>query len=252
MKWNAQLYDQKHAFVYQYGESVLELLDVKPGERILDMGCGTGYLTQQINDMDADVVGIDRSPEMVQQARQNYPGVAFSVADASKFSFTEPFDAIFSNAVLHWVKNHDAMMRCAYHNLKPGGRFVAEMGGQGNVQQLITVTKQVLAKYGFNQQAELQVWRFPSLGEYTHELESHGFRVTFAAHFDRKTPLQDGDQGIAKWIAMFGSQYFEDVPADKKQVMLKEITDILRPALCEDGQWYADYKRLRFIAVREF
>ena len=250
MKWNAELYDQKHAFVYQYGESVLELLDVKPGERILDLGCGTGYLTQQINDLGADVVGIDYSPEMIQKAKETYPEVAFSVADASKFSFIEPFDAIFSNAALHWVKNHDAMMKCVYHNLKPGGRFVAEMGGKGNVGLLMAATKKTLIKYGYHQQAEINLWRFPSLGEYAAELEAHGFKVTFAMHFDRKTPLQDGDQGVAKWIAMFGQPYFEGVPDDKKQLMLKEITEILRPDYYEDGQWYADYKRLRFVAVK--
>jgi len=251
MKWNADLYDQKHAFVYQYGESVLELLDVKPGERILDLGCGTGYLTQQIADLGAEVVGIDYSPEMIQKAKETYPDVSFSVADASKFSFTEPFDAIFSNAALHWVQDHDAMMRCVYNSLKPGGRFVAEMGGKGNVQQLIAATKQVLLKYGYSKQAEIMLWRFPSLGEYTSELESHGFRVTFAAHFDRPTALQDGDEGVAKWIAMFGSQYFEGVPSGQKQLMLKEITELLRPDYFKDGIWYSDYKRLRFIALKE-
>jgi trans-aconitate methyltransferase len=251
MKWNAELYDQNHAFVYQYGESVLELLGVKPGERILDLGCGTGYLTQQINDLGADVVGIDYSPEMIQKAKENHPEISFNVADASRFSFTEPFDAIFSNAVLHWVKNHDTMMKSVYHSLKPGGRFVAEFGGKGNVQQLIAATKTVLLNHGYTKQAETQVWRFPGLGEYTNELEQHGFRVTFAVHFDRPTALQDGDEGVAKWIAMFGEQYFEGVPSDKKQLMLKEITALLRPTLCEGGQWYADYKRLRFIATKE-
>lgn len=251
MKWNAELYDQKHAFVYQYGESVLELLDVQPGERILDLGCGTGYLTQQINDLGADVVGIDYSPEMIRKAKETYPEVSFSVANASSFGFTEPFDAIFSNAALHWVKDHDAMMKCAYHNLKPGGRFVAEMGGKGNVQQLIAATKQVLLKYGYNQQAETTIWRFPSLGEYTSELESHGFRVTLATHFDRPTALQDGDESVSKWIAMFGEQYFEGVPSEQKQQMLKEITELLRPDYYKDGTWYSDYKRLRFIAIKE-
>lgn len=251
MKWNAELYDQKHAFVYQYGESVLELLGVQPGERILDLGCGTGYLTQQIADLGADVAGIDYSPEMIQKAKQSHPEVSFSVADASRFSFTEPFDAVFSNAALHWVKNHDAMMKCVYHSLKPGGRFVAEMGGKGNVQQLIAAIKQVLLKHGYSKQAETEIWRFPSLGEYTNELESHGFRVTFAVHFDRPTALQDGEQSVTKWIAMFGEQYFEGVPSDTKQQMLKEITEILRPLYYKEGIWYSDYKRLRFIAVKQ-
>jgi len=251
MKWNAELYDQKHAFVYQFGESVLEVLNPQPGERILDLGCGTGYLTDQIHKLGAEVIGMDSSADMIEQAKRNYPDISFGVADAARFNFTEPFDAIFSNAVLHWVKNHDAMMKCVSQNLKPGGRFVAEMGGKGNVALLIQATRSVLLKYGYYKQAETKIWRFPALGEYMHELENHGFRVVYAVHFDRKTPLQDGDQGVAKWTSMFGAQYFEGIPGGEVKAMLDEITEILRPYFCEDGQWFADYKRLRFVAIKE-
>ncbi|MCJ8209427.1 methyltransferase domain-containing protein [Mucilaginibacter sp. RS28] len=251
MNWNADLYDQKHAFVFQFGENVLELLDVKPGERIHDVGCGTGYLTQQIKNQGAEVVGTDYSPEMIAQARKNYPDVQFEVADAGDFQLEGEFDAVFSNAALHWVKNQDGMMQSVFNSLKPGGRFVAEMGGKGNVQKLIKATKDTLKKYGYHEKAEINQWYFPSTGEYASWLESHGFRVVFASHFDRKTPLQDGDQGVSKWIEMFGAIYFEGVPGQDKQQMLAEITEILRPDYEENGQWYADYKRLRFIAVKE-
>ncbi|MCD8741819.1 methyltransferase domain-containing protein [Mucilaginibacter roseus] len=251
MKWNAELYDQKHAFVFQYGENVLELLDAQPGEHILDLGCGTGYLTQQLHDLGAIVKGTDSSVEMIRQAKANYPDVDFAVEDATKFKSTEKYDAVFSNAVLHWVKNADAMMDCVYKSLKPGGRFVAEMGGKGNVQHLIAATKQVLQQHGYHQQAKSEIWYFPSLGEYTSKLEAHGFRVSFAAHFDRKTPLQDGDQGVAKWITMFAPLYLVGVPEDEKKQMLQEVTALLEPHYNEGGQWYADYKRLRFIAVKE-
>ncbi|WDF56513.1 methyltransferase domain-containing protein [Mucilaginibacter sp. KACC 22063] len=251
MNWNADLYDQKHAFVYQFGENVVELLDVKPGERIHDVGCGTGYLTQQIKNQGADVIGTDYSPEMIAQAQKLFPEIKFAVADAGDFHFDEPFDAVFSNAALHWVKNQDGMMQSVYNSLKTGGRFVAEMGGKGNVQKLIAATKAILEKYGYHERATISQWYFPSLGEYASRLESHGFRVVFASHFDRKTPLQDGDQGVSKWIEMFGSVYFEGIPDNDKKHMLAEITEILRPDYEENGQWYADYKRLRFIAVRE-
>jgi trans-aconitate methyltransferase len=251
MNWNADLYDQKHAFVYQFGENVVELLDVKPGERIHDVGCGTGYLTQQIKNLGADVVGTDYSPEMIAQAQKLYPEVKFEVADAGDFQFDEPFDAVFSNAALHWVKNQDGMMQSVYNSLKPGGRFVAEMGGKGNVDKLLAAVQSTLIKYGYHEQAKINQWYFPSVGEYASRLESHGFRVTFASHFDRKTPLQDGAQGVSKWIEMFGSVYFKDIPEQEKQQILAEITEILRPYYDENGQWYADYKRLRFIAIRE-
>ena len=251
MKWNAELYDQKHSFVYQFGENLLELLDARPGEHILDIGCGTGYLTQQIKDIGAIVKGTDYSPEMITQAKATYPDVAFEVADASDFDEPGTYDAVFSNAALHWVKNQDGLLRSVYKSLKPGGRFVAEMGGNGNVQHLIAAVKQVLEQHDYHDQAKTQIWYFPSLGEYASRLEAHGFRVTFAMHFDRKTSLQDGDVGVAKWAKMFGSQFFENIPETEIGQMLKEITDILEPSYNENGQWYADYKRLRFKAIKE-
>jgi len=251
MKWNAELYDNKHSFVFEYGENVLELLDVKRREHVLDLGCGTGHLTERIQDRGATVVGIDASAEMIKMAQEKYPSVHFEVADGANFHFDTPFDAVFSNATLHWILNADAAIKCVYDSLKPGGRFVAEMGGKGNVELLRTATKKVLKAHGYDKQAETQIWYFPSLGEYTTRLENQGFRVTFAAHFDRKTPLQDGDLGVAKWIAMFGSQYLAGIPQDKKEEILDEITAILEPVYNEDGQWYADYKRLRFIAIKE-
>jgi trans-aconitate methyltransferase len=251
MKWNAELYDQKHAFVYQYGESLLELLDAKPGEHILDLGCGTGHLTQRIQSLGTIVTGIDSSPEMIQQAEENFPEIKFTVANAANFYFEDPFDAIFSNAVLHWIKDQDSLIKTVYNNLKSGGRFVAEMGGRGNVGKMIAATQQVLLKHGYVDQAAIVMWYFPGLGEYTKLLEDQGFRVIFAAHYDRKTPLQDGDKGVAKWIAMFGDEYMKGVPEAEKQRLLKEITDLLEPHYNENGQWYADYKRLKFIAIKE-
>ena len=251
MKWNAELYDDKHAFVFQYGESVLDLLDVKAGECILDLGCGTGHLTRNIQESGADVVGIDASPEMIAQAKEKNPDVNFSVANGTDFHFDEPFDAVFSNATLHWIHEQDSLIQCVSDSLKPGGRFVAEFGGKGNMDKLIAATGQILKQHGYARLAQTKLWYFPSLGEYTSKLESHGFRVTFAVHFDRKTPLQDGHKGVAKWIAMFGSPYLEGIPGGEKHKILEEITNLLEPDYNEGGQWYADYKRLRFVAVKE-
>jgi trans-aconitate methyltransferase len=250
MKWNAELYDDKHSFVFEYGENVLELLDVKKRERILDLGCGTGHLTQRIHERGGVVTGIDSSPEMIWQAKETYHDVDFEVADGTDFHFEKPFDAVFSNATLHWIMDADAAIKCVYENLKPGGRFVAEMGGKGNMGILISATQKVLTAHGYTKLAQKQQWYFPSLGEYTSKLEAAGFRVTFAAHFDRDTLLQDGRQGVAKWLNMFGPIYFEGIaPAEKEQI-LNEITDILESDYNKDGEWYADYKRLRFIAVK--
>ena len=251
MKWNADLYDDKHAFVFKYGESVLELLDLKPGEAVLDLGCGTGHLTKQLKDKGADVTGIDASADMIEHAQKEFPGVDYRVADGCNFYLNKSFNAIFSNAALHWMTRPDDVIKCVYESLKPGGRFVAEMGGKGNVQQLITATRQVLEKHGFHELAKKEQWYFPSLGEYTTKLEARGFRVTYAIHFDRKTLLQHGREGVAKWLNMFGSVFFEGIKDDQKKQILEEITVLLEPAYNENGQWYADYKRLRFIAVKE-
>jgi trans-aconitate methyltransferase len=251
MKWNAELYDDKHSFVFEYGENVLELLDVKRGERVLDLGCGTGHLTHRIQERKGIATGIDSSPEMIKQARELYPSLHFEVADGADFKFDEPFDAVFSNATLHWILDADAVIKCVYDSLKPGGRFVAEFGGKGNMQHMIAATAGVLNKHNYEPLSKSSFWYFPSVGEYTSKLEAQGFRVTFAAHFDRKTLLQGGREGVGKWLNMFGATFFEGIPQEEKEQMLNEITDILEPDYNDNDDWYADYKRLRFIAVKE-
>jgi len=251
MKWNAELYDSKHDFVFQYGESVLELLDIKPGERILDLGCGTGHLTNKIKEHGADVIGIDASGDMIAKAKEGFPDVDFQVADAADFHFDEPFDAVFSNAVLHWVHKADAAIKCVYDSLKPGGRFVAEMGGKGNNAHIMAALRQTLEKYGHADLAKKKMWYFPSLGDYTTRLENAGFRVTFAVHFDRATLLKDGREGVAKWLDMFGSTFFEGIAQTEKEQILAEITEIVEPYYNQNGDWYIDYVRLRFVAVKE-
>jgi len=251
MKWNADLYDDKHSFVFQYGENVLELLGVKPGERVLDLGCGTGYLASQIKAAGGNVIGVDPSPDMIAKAKSAYPDVEFIVADGAGFHFDEPFDAVFSNATLHWIKDADPMIRNVYKHLKPGGRFVAEMGGKGNMDQIVAATSTVLKKYGYGANEANNPWYFPSTAEYAARLEAAGFRVTFTAHFDRPTLLQDGREGVAKWLQMFGAPFFKGIPEKELTQVLNEITDILEPDYNKNGDWYADYKRLRFIALRE-
>jgi len=140
--WNPSLYDQKHAFVFEYGKGLLPVLDPQSGELILDLGCGTGHLTKTIAESGARVIGIDSSPRMIEMARATYPELEFLVADARNFSFADPFDAIFSNATLHWVQPAESAVRCLSASLKTGGRFVAEFGGKGNVATIITAIQQ--------------------------------------------------------------------------------------------------------------
>lgn len=253
MKWNAELYDQKHNFVYKYGANFLETLEVKPGENILDLGCGSGFLTNEIREKGAMVLGVDSSAEMIDQAKRNYPETEFKVADATNLGFDASFTAVFSNAVLHWIKAKDQpkMIDAVFRTLKPGGRFVAEMGGKGNVGLMISTLRNILDQYGYKQQSEMDYLFFPSVGEYASMLEKAGFRVIYAAHFDRETLLQDQAEGVKKWITMFASDFFIGVKEAHRQIILNELAGQLQPVYEKNGEWYADYKRLRFIAVKE-
>jgi trans-aconitate methyltransferase len=246
-RWNAALYDQKHSFVYGYGKDIVSLLAPQPGELILDLGCGTGPLTREIADAGARVVGIDGSPEMIDKARQQYPGLEFQAGDARTFSFPYTFDAVFSNAVLHWVPDAGAVAARIALALKPGGRFVAEFGGKGNIAAIATATCQAVAEL-LDIRTE-HSWYFPSSGEYAIVLEQHGLEVQSASLFDRPTRL-DGENGLRNWFAMFGVPLLHDVPEDQRLRIIAAVEGRLRGELYRDGQWYADYRRLRVVAIR--
>ncbi len=245
--WDPDDYDEGHSFVYEYGEGVVDLLAPKEGERVLDLGCGTGHLSAAIADRGATVVGLDRSAEMIEEARATHPELAFRKGDARDLAVEEPFDAVFSNAALHWIDDadQDAVLSGVAAALQPGGRFVAEMGGVGNVQKVIGAARAQLAERGYQTD---DPWYFPSIGEYTPRLERHGFEVRQAVLFDRPTELEDG---IRAWLKMFGDGLLGPVPDDELPAVVDDIADRLRTALFEDGRWMADYRRLRFRAVRE-
>jgi trans-aconitate methyltransferase len=245
--WDADLYDDKHAFVWQYGASLVELLAPKPGERILDLGCGTGHLTSQIAQAGATVVGMDRSAEMLAQARSAYPLLQFIQSDARDFTFGEPFDAIFSNAVLHWIRPPEAVIQCVRDALRPGGRFVAEFGGRGNVRRVLAILRETAERMGLT--PDFPESYFPSLSEYTTLLEAAGLEVRSAVLFDRPTPLQGAD-GLRDWLKMFRGSTLASLPAERRDEFLLAVEDAARPELFRDGGWFADYRRLRITAVR--
>lgn len=249
--WDPRSYNQQHGFVANYGLEVIKLLAPQPQERILDLGCGTGPLTAEISQHCAKVVGIDNAASMIEAARQSYPEIEFVVADAQNFSFEIPFDAVFSNAALHWLHNPKAAIDCVWNVLKPGGRFVAEMGGYGNVQTILSSIVQAAAKCGVNAAFSELANYFPKLSQYTTLLEERGMRVMQAFHFDRPTPLEEGDAGLRNWIKMFRRQVLDGMSADKQEQFLTCVEDIARPDLFHDGRWFADYRRLRFYAVKE-
>ncbi len=246
--WDAALYDGKHAFVYGYGQDLIALLAPKAGERILDLGSGTGHLTAAIAANGAEVIGLDASTDMVTSARRQYPTLEFVVGDAASFTLPGHFDAVFSNATLHWVSDAEAVVRRVAAHLRPGGRFVAEFGGRGNVRRLMAAVKQAAAEVaGVTLQNR---WYYPSVGEYAGLLERQGLEVTFAALIDRPTRLEDGERGLRNWLAMFGGRWLEPTPESAREAVVSRSEELLRTELFRDGAWFADYRRLRVVAVR--
>ena len=242
--WDTDRYQQQHSYVWQYGTPLIDLLDPQPGEHILDLGCGTGQLTQTLAETGAIVHGIDADAAMIAAAQAQYPQLSFAIADARDFQLEQPVDSVFSNAALHWVKPPEQAVQAISRTLKPGGKFVAEFGGKGNVQKIVAAVETV------RQQANLSPWYFPSISEYTHLLESHGLEVVFATLADRPTPLSEGEQGLANWIKMFGSQLLNGLGPDDMENTIHRVETLLRPQLYTDNQWSADYRRLRVVAIR--
>ncbi len=246
-QWNAGLYDDKHSFVWKMAAGVLDLLEAKPGERILDLGCGTGHLTEQIAATGAKIVGVDRSPDMIRQAREKYPSLQFAVMDAREIRFAELFDAVFSNATLHWIKEPEKVVVEIAKVLRPNGRFVAEFGGKGNVGGLMAAVERVWHKLNL---PTPDPWYYPSVGEYSSLLEKHGLEVSYAVLFDRPTPLEDGERGLRNWLTMFGGTFLDQLPEAQREGALAAIEQETRPALHRDGRWVMDYRRLRIVAKK--
>lgn len=247
--WNANLYDEKHLFVSQFGEDLVELLAPKKDEDILDIGCGTGDITKTISEFGTKVKGIDKSKNMIYQARKKYPNIEFHVEDATELNYNIEFDAVFSNATLHWVKPPKKALSCVYDSLKEGGRFVAEFGGKGNVGQLTAEIINQLRRLGFPYKEGRFPWFFPSIGEYTALMEEVGFKVTFANLFDRPTPLE-GDNGIKNWIDMFGKTIVEGLDKDTIDLLVTHVENNLRKTMFRENKWIADYKRIRVIGIK--
>lgn len=248
--WQTELYDNKLNYVSELGKGVVELLNPKSGEKILDLGCGTGDLAYQISCSGATVMGMDLSTQMIEAAKEKYPDINFYVGNAENFNFAEQVDAVFSNAALHWMKNPREVIKCVWKVLNKGGRFVAEFGGQGNVENVIKATSKVLDKdYGIDA-SKLNPWYFPSIAEYSTLLEQQGFRVTYAIHFDRPTKMKDGENGLNLWLTGSVDDFFMGFSLEEKKKVIEKISMEARDELFKDGSWYIDYKRLRLMAIK--
>lgn len=245
-RWSAADYAQNARFVSDLGADILSWLAAQPGERILDLGCGDGALTEKISAQGAHVVGVDTSAEMLAAARAR--GLDVRAMDGEALSFTREFDAVFSNAALHWMVRADAVIAGVARALKPGGRFVAEFGGHGNIAAIVTALRAVAVRHGLDP-ARAAGWFYPSAEGYRRRLERHGFRVDAVALVPRPTPLPTGLRG---WLATFRQSYFDAIAPETRTAMLDEIETLLAPALRDEaGHWTADYVRLKVRAQLE-
>ncbi|WP_245683744.1 class I SAM-dependent methyltransferase [Paenibacillus pabuli] len=249
-QWQADEYDNKLAFVSGYGKNLISWLQPRKGEYILDLGCGTGDLTYEISRSQAEVVGMDSSADMICRAREKFPDIEFIEGDGHQFETSKRYDAVFSNAALHWMRSPHLVVDSIWNSLKPGGRFVAEFGGKGNVQIIVDALEEVFERHTGIRASERNPWYFPTIGQYSHLLEQCGFLVRQAYHYDRPTRLVDGEQGIEGWLAHFGGDYFEGLAQEKIQEICRETSKIALPKLWKEDAIYADYKRLRIEAVK--
>jgi SAM-dependent methyltransferase len=244
--WDAQAYGQNGAFVYELAGGVLEWLNAQMGEFILDLGCGDGQLTQRLAATGAHVLGVDASADMVAAARER--GIEAEQANAESLPFHDAtFDAVFSNAALHWVRDQDAMLAQVHRVLKPGGRFVAELGGHGNIAAIRVALMAVLARHGYGDRED-GVNYYPTVERYTERLKRRGFKVEQMALIPRPTKL--AESGMEGWLRTFRRGVLDELPQDVREAVVKETSELIAPVLRDDGgNWVADYVRLRFIAV---
>jgi SAM-dependent methyltransferase len=244
-RWEPGRYARNARFVADLGAPLLDLLAPRPGERILDLGCGDGALTRRIADAGATVVGVDASAEQIAAARAL--GLDARVADGHALAFDGEFDAILTNAALHWMKRPDQVIAGMWRALKPGGRLVGEMGGRGNVASIHRALVVAMNRRGLDGEAA-SPWYFPGPDDYSAKLRAAGFAVGSIDLFARPTPLP-GD--VSGWLETFAESFIMAVPATERAAFVAEVVAAVRPTLYDPARgWVADYVRLRFTARR--
>lgn len=249
MNWKAEEYARDYGFVHRYGEKVLELLELPPGASVIDLGCGNGALTEQLALRGWRALGIDASETMLKEARRLHPSLTFQRDDACCFEVEEPVDAVFSNAVFHWIEEekHPRLLRQINRALRHQGQLVCEFGGAGNGKALHDALRREWERRG--RQYRLPFY-FPTIGEYAPLLEQAGFRVEYASLFPRPTRCENGEAGLRRWVKMFVREPFQQLGEQEGESILHAVEEELRPRLFREGSWYIDYVRIRWKAVK--
>ncbi len=243
-KWNPTSYNKHTAFVSQLALPVVDLLEPKKGKKILDVGCGEGTLAVEIERRGAKVIGVDMSAEMIEQCQSK--GIEAYVGSVTDLPYNEAFDSVFSNAMLHWVKDARSAVQNIAKVLKRGGRFVCEFGGEGNAYTLVSAMQEVFEKHPKFGEFD-NPWYFPSVEEYTTLLESEGFKVEYMEIIPRPTPMDD----ISNWLDIFANGVTKHLSQEQFEVFKKECREVLKERIySQEEGWMLDYKRLRVRAVK--
>ena len=243
--WDAERYARNARYVADLAMPVVELLAPRSGERILDLGCGDGVLTEKLAALGCDIVAVDASLDQVAAARLR--GLDARVMDGQRLDFDEEFDAVFSNWALHWMSQVDDVIAGVWRALRPRGRFVGELGGHGCIATIVTAVYEALARRGIDG-AGLNPWYFPLADDYVARLVSRGFQVGSIAFGPRRTSLPGDVDGF---IETFFECFTGVLARSERSAFVDEVRQALRPRLCDaNGHWTADYVVLRFTATK--
>lgn len=245
MEWDSSLYDRKHDFVPEYGKGLFDFIPKNKEQTILDLGCGTGTLTAQLADFCGRVVGVDSSRNMIEKAEEQFKHIEFRVCDALALPFDEEFDIVFSNAVFHWIHDHNTLLKNIHKALKPQGLLVAEFGARGNISTIENAFAEVCQGLGYSYQPK---FNFPTVEAFGEALEKNGFSIDEIDAYDRPTVLKDKEQGLTDWIKQFFASELAPMPAHLQLSVFEQVAELTRETLWNGREWVADYRRLRVIA----
>lgn len=244
--WDSENYTNHFQFVHKYGEELLDFITAPKGSLAVDLGCGNGAITQKLSEKGYKTLGIDSSKEMIEKAKALHPSLNFQLDNAYEFRLKEKADVIFSNAVFHWIDNHDKLVENISANLKTGGELIFEFGGKGCADTVHNALSQAFSAHGLTY---VNRFNFRSIGKFAPILEKYGFRVEYAVLFDRPTE-QIGENGLENWIHMFVNSAFDGIDNCTKNKIIAQTVEICKPKLYINGKWYVDYVRIRMKAIR--
>ncbi len=243
--WNAGLYDNKHDFVSKYGKGLLAFVPENKNQSILDLGCGTGTLTAQLSDFAGEIIGADSSESMITKAKEQYPNIKFTVCDALALPFEKKFDVVFSNAVFHWIADHNALLKQVHKALKPNGLLVCEFGANGNIATIENAFIDVCREFEYEYKPR---FNFPTSEHFAELLKQNDFIIDKVYDYARPTSLKDNERGLANWMRQFFAFDLERMPEKVQNEIIKKVEDSTKESLWNGSEWVADYRRLRAIA----